>query len=311
MADLIAPDEPAATPGTAAPAAAPAAAAPAPTAPPAAGGAPAPAAATQTPVADPADENPLLKSLPDDLKKAPSLARYSSTEALARSYISLERTLGSDKVPVPKDENDTEAWDRYYKAGGRPEEPTQYQVNKPEKLPEGVVWDQGMEDWWRHAAFEGGLSQRQFSRFVDVYRDRFLSQMEAQNKQDKLSETQAKMILKRDWGNEYEARRGLVNAEFASMPEAVQREVLAKGLNRNPDYLKYLHDVRARVTGQREPRPAGDVVDNSPEAAQRRIADHRARYDAALRDVSHPEHDLRTAELTELFQKAFPVTEAA
>ena len=66
----------------------------------------------------------------------------------------MKSTLGSDKVPVPKDPNDQEAWDRYYIAGGRPPEPKAYQIEKPEKLPEGMIWDDNMEGWWKRSAFE-------------------------------------------------------------------------------------------------------------------------------------------------------------
>ena len=78
-----------------------------------------PADATPAPAADPnaaltADTSKSwLDDLPDDLKTAPSLARYSSKEALARGYLNAEKMIGSEKVPIPKDPNDTEAWDRY------------------------------------------------------------------------------------------------------------------------------------------------------------------------------------------------------
>ena len=76
-----------------------------------------------------------LKTLPDDLQGNENLARYSSTESLARGYLNAHKMLVSEKVPIPKDPNDTEAWNTYYKAGGRPDDPKQYVFQKPEKLP--------------------------------------------------------------------------------------------------------------------------------------------------------------------------------
>ena len=144
-------------------------------------------AATAPVMMAPEANEAFLKTLPDDLREMPSLKRYSSPESLARAYVSLERTLGMEKVPIPKDENDQEAWDRYYAAGGRPAEPTQYQFErpKPEELPTGVQWDEGMENWWRQAAFEGGLSQRQANKLVGEYKNRFVSNVQAQDHQAK------------------------------------------------------------------------------------------------------------------------------
>lgn len=252
-----------------------------------------------------------VKTLPKDLQDNPSLGRYSSPEALARAYINLERTLGNDKVPVPRDPNDQEAWDRYYIAGGRPAEPAQYAFQKPDKMPEGVVWDEPMEGWWRQAAFESGLSQRQAQRLVDQYRDRWFAQVDLQNRSIGNDITRGKAELQRDWGSEFAARQSLARAAFAEMPPEVQQMARDSGLARMPSFVKYLYEQRVATTGERQPRPPGESGDSSPEGLRSKIAQFRSMHDAALKDAHHPEHELRLAEFTALHNRLFVETPAA
>jgi hypothetical protein len=251
-----------------------------------------------------------LATLPKDLQDNENLARYSSTEALARAYLNSHRMLVSEKVPIPKDPNDTDAWNLYYKAGGRPDEPKQYIFQKPETLPEGVTWDTNMEGWWRNAAFESGLSQRQAQKLVDQYRDRFISTIDMQNRQINQQLNSAKLELQRDWGSEYEAKRALAKAAFAEMPEDARRAAIDNGLARMPSFVKYLYDVKAKVTGEMSPRPAGATGD-TPESLRQKIADYRTQYSAALNDVNHPEHDMRLAAFTQMHNKLFLTDSAA
>lgn len=296
-------------PAPAAPPAAPAAAPAAPPAAPAAApAAPAPAPPSPGEVLAPDPNAKFLETLPEDLRGAPSLKRYSSSESLARAYLNLEQQLGAEKVPIPKDPNDQEAWDRYYKAGGRPDDPKDYRLERPapEALPEGVVWDEGMEGWFRQVSREAGLNQNQFTNLVGQYRDRFVASVEANSNAAKLQEQQTKQILVRDWGSEYEAKRALANAAFAEMPADLQQAALANGFNRMPSFAKWLVEQRTKVTGELQPREPGASALDNPSDLQAKIAAHRATHEKALMDVAHPDHKRATAELTDLYNRLYP-----
>jgi hypothetical protein len=245
------------------------------------------------------------------LQENASLARYSNPESLARAYVNLERTLGSDKVPIPKDPNDQEAWDRYYVAGGRPPEPQGYSFEKPQAMPEGVYWDESMEGWWRQAAFQSGLSQRQAQKLVDQYRDRYVAQVDMYNRSVDTDVVKGKAELQRDWGSEFEARRALARAAYLEMPPELQKSAKDSGLARMPAFIKYLYQNKVATTGERQPRPPGEAADNSPDNLRNKIAAFRNTHDAALKDASHPDHDLRLRELTDLHNRLFVEAPAA
>src|SRR5262245_14690639 len=308
MADLLSEDAPAAAPPAAPHPAAPAAAAPPPAAAPPAAAPPPPAPPTIAQTAErlaPDATRDFLKTLPKDLQENPSLSRYSNTEGLARAYVNLERTLGTEKVPIPKDPNDQEAWDRYYTAGGRPAEPAAYSFQKPDVLPDGMVWDEAMEGWWRGAAFESGLNQRQAQKLVDQYRDRYAAHLDLQNKQVGNDLIRGKAELQRDWGSEFEARRALARAAFNEMPADLQKFATDTGMARMPSFVKYLYEHKKAITGERAPRPPGEAADASPDAIRSQIASFRGQHNAALADRTHPEHDLRLEQLTALHNRLF------
>lgn len=258
-------------------------------------------------------EKTWLDGLPEDLRSSPQLAKYkeSGVEGVARAYIASERLIGAEKVPVPKDANDTEAWDRYYKAGGRPDEPSKYEFAKPEKLPEGVTYNEGMETWWRQAAHEAGLSNRQAGKLFEKYRDRTFGEVELSTKAVGAEVEGARLVLQRDWGNEFEARRALAKAAFSEMPQDVRDMAVRTGLARMPSFVKYLHDQKAKMTGETDPKGGERSGGDSPDALNGKISEHRTKYQTALMDSSHPEHELRTTELTALFNKLFPVEQVA
>src|SRR6478752_2033034 len=130
---------------------------PADTAPPAADPAPA-AQGDAPPPADPAPPaagEPWFKAVADpELKGWLENKNYESPEAMAAAHRGLEKLLGSEKVPLPKDDADTEGWERVYKAIGRPDAPEGYGL---EKLEGG---DEGFAKQMAGLLFEAGVGQK-------------------------------------------------------------------------------------------------------------------------------------------------------
>ena len=65
------------------------------------------------------------------------------TQELGTAYQNLERLLGREKIPVPTSDDDEEGWERV-NAAFRPESPDKYEFKRPEKLPEGMPYDEDM-----------------------------------------------------------------------------------------------------------------------------------------------------------------------
>jgi len=98
---------------------------------------------------------------------------------LLDSYRHLERLVGSERLAVPRDDNDRANWDRLWNRLGRPEKPEGYKLPMPEKGGDkalakafagrahelGLTTKQarGLVQWWNEAA-AGGVARAERQR---------------------------------------------------------------------------------------------------------------------------------------------------
>jgi hypothetical protein len=177
-------------------------------------------------------------------------------------------------------------------------------------MPEGLSYDEQMEEWYRTTAHKAGLNKQQFRTFFEAYRDRMFAAHEANQAQVKQEITAAKLALQRDWGDKYELQMKLANAEFDALSQSTQAKLRAAGLNRDPEFIKYLASARGRITGEMQNKAGNSGPPlKTPDQLQTEIAEIRSKYNEVLMDKSHPEHQMRVRQLTELFAQLYPPPE--
>lgn len=251
-------------------------------------------------------------SLPDDIKSVPTLSKFETIEGLAKSYVNLEKTLGSEKVAIPKD-GDTEGWERFYKAAGAPDAPAAYGFKAPETVPEGMQYNPDL-DKQIAGIFHGAKLNKQQAAAVregllEIVGKGATESLDA-SKQAEASRAQAiaqgEQALKAEWGTAYEQRGKVAGAainKFLS-PETIAA-MEAAGLASNPAIVKDMYTLGVKLAGEKELIGASEGS-QSPGDLDSAIATFRQSHSAALFDRAHPDHALRTKELTALFQRRFP-----
>ena len=251
-------------------------------------------------------------SLPEDIRASTSLSKFETLEGFAKSYVNLERMLGSEKVPVPK-EGDEEGWQRYYKAGGLPEKPEDYGFSQPERVPDGMVYSQELDQRLAGIMHGAGLNKSQASKvreqLMAIVSEGGTAQLEAGQKAeaDRKAAIQAgELALQQEWGTAFEQRGKIAGAainKFLS-PETIAA-MDAAGLANNPAIIKDMYTLGVKLAGEKELIGAGGET-ASPGDLDAQIADLRQKHGAALFDRSHPDHAQRTKELTALFERRYP-----
>jgi hypothetical protein len=248
-------------------------------------------------------------TLPDDIKTSPSLSKFDTIEGLAKSYTNLEKMLGSDKVPVPK-EGDAEGTKNFFKAAGWPEKPEEYGFKQPEKVPDGMVYNADLD-----------------TRLAGIFHDAILTKGQASNVREKLMALVAEgatanlesakvseadrikaietgtAALKQEWGQAFDQRAKVAGAainKFLS-PESVAA-IEAAGLGNNPAVIKDMYALGTKLAGEKE--LIGEVTATAQDIDVS-IADFRQKHQAALFDRAHPDHAIRTQEYTRLFERRF------
>lgn len=187
----------------------------------------------------PSKEKPAWTAqLPGDLKDSASLTKFSNLGDLGKAYVELEGRLGKSVV-LPGEEASEEERAEFLKKIGRPETPEGYTL----KLPESA--DPEAMKALKQAAFEAGMTDTQFGRFVVSQAGMFLKKTAADTEVAKAAAIEAAKeatkVLKSEWGNDFDDNFKVIG-RFVT--ENGGDDLLAKfrkaGLASDPDVAKLL-----------------------------------------------------------------------
>ena len=124
-------------------------------------------------------------SLSEDYRNHPSIQKFQDVNGLAKSYLSLESMMGQEKIPVPKGDDDVNAWSMYKKAFGVPE--------SSEKLTT-----------LKEVFYKNNIPQKTAQALTDAYVDDYKKYFEQQAQQERYAMQTATEELKKEWGLKYQ-----------------------------------------------------------------------------------------------------------
>ena len=157
------------------------------------------------------------------------------TEAL-ESHRNLEKLLGSDKAPLPRDENDKEGWERIHKALGRPDDPAAYGLERLENVDPQFAGEAG--NWFK----EIGLNPKQAGVLAERWQAFVAGREAAERQRYEVTSAQEVAALQGEWGAAFDAnvelaRRAARQFGVHEALPALERALGAKGL------MSFLHRV--------------------------------------------------------------------
>jgi len=184
-----------------------------------------------------------------DLKGSPLLSKFEDTpaglEKAFESHANLEQLLGHEKVPIPKDINDVEGWNRFSKAMGIPDKAEGYglpDANIPKEMADkGLTLDKNqfaevMHAHKVHPAAVKGIWETYQKMQVDAYN----KAMQAHREQL----TKTVNALKGQWGDAYQT-----NVELGQMvinkfsDDKEMNDYLTSVLSQDPKGVKFLAKI--------------------------------------------------------------------
>lgn len=246
------------------------------------------------------------KDLPEDIRGHASLSKFETTEGLAKSYVNLERMLGGDKVPVPKDWED-EGQRTMLLDAIRPKAPDEYKLPMPEGIDDEILktYSKDEESYWRQAFHQAGLSPWQAQKLFEAgVKPRVESYQQSKTDSDNTRQ-EAVRSLQREWGGAYDAN---INAARVALKEFAGPEYFAyldqTGLGNDPQTLRTWAKVGKQIMGDQRLQ-GGDGGASTPADIETAITEHFSKHQAALMNNDHPEHDLRVKERNTLFNKLY------
>ena len=135
-------------------------------------------------------------NLNEEYRNHPSITKFSDANGLAKSYLSLESLMGRDKIPVPKGDDDVNAWGIYNKTFNIPNSPDEYKFTiegQETDLPE-------LKQLAHKYHLSNETAQALLEAHVQDLKDYETSKIQASN----LEAQEATKQLKAEWGLKYD-----------------------------------------------------------------------------------------------------------
>lgn len=184
--------------------------------------------------AQPTEDTKWYSSLNEDYRNHPSIQKFQDVNGLAKSYLSLESMMGQEKIPVPKGDDDINAWSMYKKAFNVPESSDKYDI-KIEGLDDSKLTT--LKDIF----YQNNIPQKTAQKLTDAYIDDYKKFFEFQDQKYRLEAQKATEELKKDWGLKYE--ENLTNARnFLEKMSSNQEEFsyFESKIGNDPKFIKLL-----------------------------------------------------------------------
>jgi hypothetical protein len=152
------------------------------------------------------------------------------TAKLADGYTSLEKRLGS-MVSLPDEKAAPEERDAFFKKMGWPGDTKGYEFARPEGLPEGVPYDEGMAERFKTWANEAKLPKAAAQALHDQYVKQFAEDVQAYQAELVTKAKAAHETLVKDWGEPK-------SESYIKNRDAAVRALRSEKLNGLEDELK-------------------------------------------------------------------------
>jgi hypothetical protein len=189
-----------------------------------------------------------IDSLPEDLRKEPSIASIKAENlneafsTIAKNYVETKKFVGVDKIAKPSDKWGEKEWGDFYGQLGRPESPDKY--SNPD-LGEGVKLDENQLKGGKELFHKLGLSDKQAKELIKFDVERMTNASKTLEEQKIAAVAQAEAALKKEWGQKFDMNVELAKAAASKFgDESLQNFLKANPqLDNNPDFMKFLAKV--------------------------------------------------------------------
>lgn len=152
------------------------------------------------------DTNQFLSSLPEELRKEPSLSTFKDAPTLAKSYVEAQKLIGNKRIALPGEKAGDAEWDAFFNQIGRPDTADKYEdvVLKDEKGNVKFTPDPKEAAELKKFFHKMGLTGRQ-AKMMQEYSLRYLdTNATAKEEAEKQKNAAAIQELKGKWGDKFD-----------------------------------------------------------------------------------------------------------
>lgn len=224
-----------------------------------------------------------------------------------RSYASLERLLGAEKVALPPANAPDADWDAVWDRLGRPRTPAGYQFEKPAG---DDSYSDELASWAREACHKVGMPARMAEAFHDEFVSFARSMADRNETAQAMNDVELHAFMDREWGSARDDKLAAFRRGAHAFLDSPLSLDLVQKIMGTPETLRmfvrigeWLGEDRAVGTGQRSFRLSREEAEQ--EFARIRtaaIADPKH----PLMDKLHPEHPRLVERVEMLMRTIYP-----
>jgi hypothetical protein len=188
----------------------------------------------------------------EDLRNSPLLQKFEDNpDGLSKaleSHANLEKLLGHEKVPIPKDINDVEGWNRFSKAMGIPDKADGYGLPDAQ-VPEDMKGLAFNKQQFAEIVHAHKLTPAQAKGLWETYTKANMEVYANAMKEHKEQLTQVVNRLRGEWGDAYDTNVELgqmVINKFSSDKET--NDFITATLTQDPRGVKFLASIGQRFS---------------------------------------------------------------
>jgi len=180
----------------------------------------------------------------EELRESKTLPRLKKFWDLSRSYESVRKQVPLDKMPRPNENFSDADWNEFYNAGGRPDTPGDYNITRPEEMPE-VMMPQAKIDEWHELFHKGGASKKLVDLIVNKNNEDYLALKKENEQMEELEGIKLKDNLNVKWGRAYDqnVHLGNVAIEKGVKGDEGLKERLIEKVNKDPDLIEFASNL--------------------------------------------------------------------
>tara|TARA_B100000787_G_C16190163_1_gene297009 strand:+ start:1095 stop:1943 length:849 start_codon:yes stop_codon:yes gene_type:complete len=236
--------------------------------------------------------------IPEEYKTEKSLSNFKDMGDFVKSYLSAQKIVGSDKIPVPNKFATDEDWKAVFDKLGRPENPQDYKYS----FKEGEV-DKEMISSFNEHAHKLGLLPQQAESLIKYYND--MNESSSVQGDEKAAEVRlsTENELKQEFGSQYGKRldqaKRLASSTLGN--EFLENTYLQDGskLGDNVAIVKAFSNLAEKLSEDEVVK--GDSSYSTAKDLQKEIAS-LTEEGSSYWSKQHPNHDKTVSEVFKLRQ---------
>ncbi len=242
------------------------------------------------------------ESFPEELRGEKSLEKFKTVDALFKSYVHMEKSLGKNKVTIP-DKFATDAdWEEVYKQLGCPSDVTEYEIKIDAKAGMAEDFVAGMKE----LGIKNGYNQKQMQsvfNYIDTKNGEYALKHDENSKkvvQENLAD------LRVEWGNGYDRKMNDANTALTHFGGAEALEAIQDvGLQNNKHIIKMFSKLGDAMREDKIVHNSESFTQMTPEEALSQARDIRSNKDHPYNRKEHINHAKALQEVDNLYAAAY------